>query len=148
MSASARRGERQDERKRRIVHAESAVAFVPARGAIVLGVDEQGDAADILRDADAAIGGVQQESAAEVPALRRSINGEAAEAEHGHVLTREAFLRERRRPAIFDRSGAQRVEAENARRRVRRRRRTFRAAAFVVWRAFSLMGRPDCGLGL
>jgi hypothetical protein len=25
---------------------------------------------------------------------------------------------------------------------------TFRAAAFVVWRAFSLMGRPDCGLGL
>ncbi len=46
------------------MQAQSAVAFMPARGAIVLGVDEQGDAADILRDANAAIGCAQQESAA------------------------------------------------------------------------------------
>jgi hypothetical protein len=51
------RGERQHERKRRIEHRQSAIAFVPAHDAIVLGVNQQSDAADILHDADAAIGG-------------------------------------------------------------------------------------------
>jgi len=35
---------------------ESAIAFVPARRSFVLGVDQQSDAADIVGDADAAIG--------------------------------------------------------------------------------------------
>ena len=47
------------ERPRRIFHAERAIAFVPARGTIVLGVDEQSDANDIPRDANAAIGCTQ-----------------------------------------------------------------------------------------
>jgi hypothetical protein len=117
-----RHSERQDER---------AAAFVPARGAIVLGVDQQSDAADIIGDADAAVGRAQQESAAKTAALHGSIDREAAETEYGYIVTRQAFLRERRRPRIFDRGGAQRVEAEDALRRVRRRGdETFRAAAF------------------
>ena len=51
------RGERQDEGERRIEQGESAIAFVPARRAFVLGVDQQSDAADILSDAEPAIGG-------------------------------------------------------------------------------------------
>ena len=50
----------------------------PARGALVLGVDEQRDAADIIGDADPAIGGARQESAAQSAALHRLIDGEAA----------------------------------------------------------------------
>ena len=126
-----RDGQRQHERERRIVQAESAVAFIPARGAIVFGIDEQSDAADIFRDADAAIGGAQQESAAESAALHRSIDRKAAEPEHRHVVTRQAFFRERRRPRKFDRRRAQRVEAEKARRPARRRsisRRRFRGS--------------------
>ena len=85
------------------------------------------------RDANAAIGCTQQESAAEAPALYRLIDCEAAEAERGHVVAREAFLHERRRPTVFDRCGAQRIEAENARRRVGRRGdEAFCAAAFMV----------------
>ena len=103
-----RHGERQYERERRIIQAESAVAFIPARGAIVLVVDQQGDAADILGDADAAMRGAYEESAAEAPALHRVIDREPAEAEHGRVVTRQALLRERRRPRIFVRRGAQR----------------------------------------
>ena len=99
-----------------VVETKSAIAFIPARGAFVLGVDQQRDAADILRDADAVIGRAQQESASESAALRRSVDGEAAETEHRHVVTRQAFLRERRRPRIVERRRAQRVEAENARR--------------------------------
>ena len=67
---------------------ESVKAFIPVRGAIVLGVDQQCDAANILRDAYAAIGRAQQKSAAESAALGRSVDGEAAETEHGHVVTR------------------------------------------------------------
>ena len=63
------RGEWQHERERRIVESESAIAFIPARGAAVFGVDQQGDAADIFGDADAAISRAEQESAAEAPAL-------------------------------------------------------------------------------
>ena len=65
--------------------------------------------------------------------MDRSIDGEAAEAEHGHVVTREAFLRERRRSAVFDRRGISVVEAEDARRRVGQRGdEAFRAAEFMV----------------
>jgi hypothetical protein len=45
-------GERQDERQRRIVETQRAIAFAPPRGALALGVDKQSDAADVLRDAD------------------------------------------------------------------------------------------------
>src|ERR1700739_2488730 len=65
---------------------ESGASSRPARGAFVLGVDQQCDAADTLRDANAAIGRAQQESAAEAPALHRSIDAEAAETEHRHVV--------------------------------------------------------------
>jgi hypothetical protein len=91
------------EGERRIEHGERAIAFIPARGAIVLGVDEQRDAADILRDADATIGSAQQQRSTEAPALHGSIDGEAAETEYGHVVTPQAFLRERRRPRIVER---------------------------------------------
>ena len=127
------RGERQDEGERRIEQGESAIAFVPARRAFVLGVDQQSDAADIIGDADAAFGRTQQESAAEPLALRRPINGEPAEAKHRHVVTAETLLRESGRAAVFERRGAQRVEAEDARRCVDRRGdEAFRAPAFVV----------------
>jgi hypothetical protein len=110
------RGERQDEGERRIEQGESAMAFVPARRAFILGVDQQSDAADIIRDADAAVGRTQQESAAEPLALRCPINGEPAEAKHRHVVTAETLLRESGRAAVFERRRAQRVEAEDARR--------------------------------
>ena len=99
------RGERQHERERRIVESENAIAFVPARGAIILGVDQQRDAADIIGDADASIGREQQERAAGAPALYGSIDAEATEPEHRHVVTAEAFFRERRRPRTSERGG-------------------------------------------
>ena len=49
--------ERQHEGKRRVVESESAIAMIPARGAIILGVDQQRDAADIIGDTDAAMRG-------------------------------------------------------------------------------------------
>ena len=93
------------------------MAFVPARRAIVFCVDEQGDAADIVSDANAAIGGAEQKSAAEPPALNGSVDGQTAETKHRHVVASEAFLRQRGRPAVFKRRRAQRIEAEDARRR-------------------------------
>ena len=55
------RGEWQHEGQGRIVQAESAIAFVPARGTGAFCVDEQGDAADFFGDADTAISSAQQE---------------------------------------------------------------------------------------
>jgi hypothetical protein len=109
-------GEREDERKGRVELGRRAVVFAPARRPLVFGVDEQGDAADIIGDPDAAVGRAPQESAAESAAMRRFIDGQTAEAKHGRVVTREAFLRERRRAAVFGRCRAQGVEAEDARR--------------------------------
>ena len=77
--------------------------------------------------------GAKQQSAAEAPALHGSIDAEAAETEHRHVVTRQAFLREHGCPRIIERGGAQSVEAEDARRSFGRRGdETFCAAAFVV----------------
>jgi hypothetical protein len=42
-----------------------------------------------MGDANASIGRAQQQSAAESPAWRRSVDGEAAEAECGRVVTAE-----------------------------------------------------------
>ena len=72
-------GERQHERERRIVESESPIALIPARGALVLGVDQQRDAADIIGDPNATMRGAQQESAAEAAPLYRTIHSKATE---------------------------------------------------------------------
>jgi hypothetical protein len=86
--------------KRGVVETKNAIAFIPARGAFVLDVDQRRDAADIIGDTDATMRGAKQQSAAEAPALHRSIDAEAAETEHRHVVTRQAFVRELQRPRI------------------------------------------------
>jgi hypothetical protein len=84
---------------------------------------------------------------AEPLALRRPINGEPAEAKHRHVVTAETFLRESGRAAVFERRGAQRVEAEDARRCVDRRGdEAFRAAAFVVLAGVALQIEVEIGI--
>lgn len=77
--------------------------------------------------------GAEQQSATEAPALHRPIDGEAAEPEHRHVVTRQTLLGERGRSRIVERRGAQCVEAEDVRGRAPRRGdETFCAPAFVV----------------
>jgi len=51
--------ERQHEREGSIRKAQRTIAFIPLRGAVALGVDQQGDAADFLSYAQASIGGAQ-----------------------------------------------------------------------------------------
>ena len=71
--------------------------------------------ADIIGDTDAACGRAQQQRPAETATLECPIGCKASQSEHRHVVTREPFFRERRRTAIFDRRGTERVEAKNAR---------------------------------
>jgi hypothetical protein len=92
--------------------------------------------------------------------LHGSIDAEAAETEHGHVVTRQASPRESRRPRVIERRGTRRVEAEDARGRVLGRGdETFRAAAaFVVPTrellqidveiGISAIVRPECSMSL
>jgi len=54
-------------RARACEHRQSAVAFIPARSAIVLGVDQQGDVADIPRDANSAVGRSQPSRRSRLP---------------------------------------------------------------------------------
>ena len=88
-------GERQHEGQWSIEQRHGAVAGVPLRRPIILGVDERGHAADFVGDADAAIGRAQQQRAAQAGALYGFLNGQASEAEHRHVITCKALFRER-----------------------------------------------------
>src|ERR1019366_5177857 len=73
------------------------------------------------------------ERAAESAALRGFVYGEAAEADHRHVVASEAFLRQGGRAAEFERGRRQRIEAEDAGRRIGRRGdEAFCAAAVMV----------------
>jgi hypothetical protein len=64
---------------------------------IILGINEQSDAAHFIGDADAPGGGTQEQRSAEATPLNCLIDGEAAETENWHVVAGEAFFDQRRR---------------------------------------------------
>lgn len=45
--------QRQNERQRRILQTEGAIGFIPVGGAVAFGINQQGNAADMLRNVDA-----------------------------------------------------------------------------------------------
>ena len=46
--------------RRNSIEAESAAAFIPKRGAVIFGIDEEGHASNILSYADAALSSAQE----------------------------------------------------------------------------------------
>ena len=121
-------GERQHERERRVIESESAIALIPVRGAFVLGVDQQRDAADIMRDADARSAA---RSSSAPPRLRPCTVRSTARRPSGtrHVLRAKPFSRalasahSRSRPGSACRSRRCAPACRSARRRNISRRR-------------------------
>ena len=125
--------EGQHEGERRIEETQRAIAFVPSRRMVILGVDQERHAAHFLRDRHAAFGGAQEQPSAEPASLHAAIDGESAETVDGDFIATETARQDGGRAAEFDRGGAQRVEAEDAGGRIARRGdEAFRAAALMV----------------
>jgi hypothetical protein len=118
---STAEGERQTSESSRRASAERR-SFHPSPQRHRSGRRSAGRRRRILRYANSAVGSEPQRSA-ETAALHRTIEGETAEAERRHLVTRQAFLHERGRACIVERRGAQRVEAEDTPRCVVARRR-------------------------
>jgi hypothetical protein len=94
------------------------------RGPVTFGVDQQGDAADILRDANAALSGAQQQSAAQPPALHRSYRRPGGRAETPARRTVPVpFFASAGVRAYSSEAGLSVVETEDPRRRIDRERR-------------------------
>src|ERR1700681_3000538 len=128
-----RRRERENEGQRRVKQGHGAVACVPSRGPIVLGVDEKGDATDFARDADAAIGRAQEQRATEAAALETTLDRETAETKSRNVVSRQALVHDSGCAAVFDRRRTERVKTKDASRRADRGSdEALGAAALVV----------------
>ena len=68
--------EGQNERQWSVKQSQGSIVRVPSRHPIVLGVDEQRNSTNFLRNADAAIGCAKKQSAAQAASLDASVFGQ------------------------------------------------------------------------
>jgi hypothetical protein len=125
----------------------SSKASAPFSHSIVFGINEQGDAANLISNTDATGSSAQEQRSTKATPLNLLINGGATETEDRHVVAGEAFFDQRRRAAVFERSWTQRVETKNPRGRVRRSGdEAFRTAAFMVLAGVALQVNVEVGI--